>query len=170
MVLRVFMVLGVFSAAPSARADVVSMPPTDCPAGTLPATSHAGPHCSFAPPCSAADCGAGTTCTEVGFCVRDVPCGGLRAPDDRPCTEQHVGAACGALGHCADGETCVRHAACTATAAPPPASTPASTTTTAPAPSTAEPSGCSAGGAANGAWAWIAAPIALLLVRRRSRA
>lgn len=70
-------------APPDARADAVPGPPSDCPAGTQPATCHGGPHCLPTLCKTDADCGDLGPCRTQRMCVDTISCGGLR-PSDAP--------------------------------------------------------------------------------------
>lgn len=137
-----------------AHADVVMPPPASCPAGTTPATSHAGPHCGLAPPCDASSCAAGQRCAPVRLCVTSVHCGGWSVGDPN-CAERHVSAA-----EPCEGEW-IEHPACVADAAPepePPATTPSSSGGCA---------HCSARAGAGPAWGAFALVLLALVLRRR---
>lgn len=139
-----------------ARADVVMPPMARCPAGTTPATSHAGPHCGLAPPCEAASCAAGERCAPVRLCVTSVHCGGWSVGDPN-CAEQHV----------TDAEPCegewIEHPACIADAAPEPEPTPPTTSP----PAAGGCAHCSAGAGAGPSGVAFALVLLALALRRR---
>jgi hypothetical protein len=165
--------------AAGARADAIRPAPTDCPTGTLPRSSHAGPHCELAPPCAEGECGDDMACIEVGVCIREVECGGLRPPSAPPCSERHTAGQCDATGACPDGATCVRHPMCRprvlattphiappalVPSTPPPEPTPAPA---APAPAPEPAGGCSVSSGASVSPMILAAALALFLRRAR---
>jgi hypothetical protein len=102
----------------AARADALEPPPTDCPDGSLGASSRRGSHCEHAP-CDGACASASSVCStdEVAVCVEtlaftaeDVEQGPriVSVPAER---WQVVHGPCDASGACARG-SCVRHRAC----------------------------------------------------------
>lgn len=95
----------------AARADAVFPPPDTCPPGSVPSTSHAGPHCRPAAECVLSSmCGAGEACEAVGLCIEDVPCGGRLPPGDAGvCTEPHVVGTCSPSGACSVGSCELRN-------------------------------------------------------------
>lgn len=123
-----------------ALADEVPPPPADCPYGTQPDASHAGPHCALATPCTSDSCPGGMACMSSDYCVLDVPCGGLHGRGEPPCTEAHVTGVCGAAGACSGGAHCVHHPVCLYTSVPS-AAAPSEPASSEPAPSEPAPSG-----------------------------
>jgi hypothetical protein len=114
MVLALFSWLSILIHPAAGHADAVEGPPDNCPAGSDPATSHAGPHCRPRPSCMTdLTCDTGQACEEVRLCVVSVPCGGRGFPDSGPCFEPHVMGRCAADGSCAVG-TCLIQNACIA--------------------------------------------------------
>lgn len=55
----------------SARADAIDFPPDDCPRGSVPQASHAGPYCQPAVCASNSDCSGDpwARCAELGVCI-----------------------------------------------------------------------------------------------------
>lgn len=178
--IRAALVLALVASATTASADAIRPAPTDCPTGTVPRSSHSGPHCELGPPCTADACGDGMACVEVGFCIREVECGGLREPSAPACTERHTAGQCDSTGACPTDATCVRHSVCrpptlatTPHTAPPALVPPTPTTvapeTPAPAPTpAAEPAGgCSARSGTSVSPVILFAGLALFLRRAR---
>jgi hypothetical protein len=96
----------------AARADVVGNPPSSCPAGSIPRTSHAGPTCEPVEACATGGvCPDGRSCVPIRQCIEQRACGGLREPDSGPCFIQHVTGLCGSDGSCASG-TCTMRDVC----------------------------------------------------------
>lgn len=100
-------------AAAGVRADAVPPPPASCPPGSVPSTSHAGPHCRPAAECMlSATCAAGQACETIGLCIEEVPCGGRPLPIEAGvCTEPHVLGTCSATSACGAGR-CELHDVC----------------------------------------------------------
>lgn len=88
------------AAAPTAAlADVVGMPPTDCPAGTRGSSSHCGEYC-YAPRCSDdLDCEEGETCEVRELCVVTLRC----ESSGGPYSQEAVEGTCEGGGACSDG-------------------------------------------------------------------
>ena len=87
-----------------AHADVVGPPPSSCPVGSTPSSSHSGPLCRPEPVCLAdVMCGGGEACEEVRLCVVQVPCGGRIEPDAGPCFQDDVVGYCDGAGNCGTG-------------------------------------------------------------------
>ncbi|MDC0741386.1 hypothetical protein [Polyangium mundeleinium] len=97
----------VLFAAPPALADVVDLPPTNCPDGSEGATCHGGPHCAPRDCMTDADCKGGATCADRSFCMQEINCvGGWLNPDAAlPPLTPIVVEPCDAAGACATG-TC----------------------------------------------------------------
>ncbi len=91
-----------------AWADVVGLPPADCPAGSIGVASHAGPYCK-ADDCSAdaSRCTGGSRCQAKALCVVDIQ----GASNGGPFTVQSVVGFCSADGRCSEG-TCSTLSVC----------------------------------------------------------
>lgn len=181
--LLMFTLIGGAAFALPAHADDIAPPPADCPYGTRPESSHAGPHCALLPSCEAEGCPAGMACLPTRFCVRDVPCGGLRMAREGapPCTERHVLGTCEGDVACTGGATCEPHPICLytsipASAAAPHPSEPASPLEAAP-PEGVRSETATAGPESNGCHAaqtgslfpMVMLGLAIALLRRRGR-
>lgn len=146
ILLAAFLLASVTSVA---HADVVDPPPASCPTGSLPATSHTGPHC-VVDDCSLSSCSTGDTCEPVGLCLVQVPCGGRISPDAGPCLETHVVGLCSGEGTCSTG-TCSTRDVCVGPGEP----------------RTAGSCGCRAGRGGSSGAALAALGLATVLHRRR---
>jgi hypothetical protein len=91
-----------------AEADMVSPPPTDCPAGTIGATNHAGPHCL------PQSCGEGKACPAGQVCATQELCRVVRVFMNRTGDHQEevIAGAC-VNGQCPEG-TCRTERVCVA--------------------------------------------------------
>ena len=78
----VVLMLSVMLGVVRAQADVVGPPPTNCPPGSTPSSSHSGPLCAPTGACMTnADCTMGATCMEAFQCIETRSCGGRVPPD-----------------------------------------------------------------------------------------
>jgi MYXO-CTERM domain-containing protein len=131
----------------AARADAIGPPPTDCPPGSTPESSHAGSYC--APAVCDPSCPAGESCAPVRLCVvRDT----YRSRGGNDHMFVAVAGACDTSGSCAKG-TCETLQVCAKDAKP------------------KRGCGCEAAGAGHGSIAalgWLAL-LGVLGVRIRSR-
>jgi hypothetical protein len=161
-----------------AHADVVSPPPTDCPAGSEGNTCHGGPYCRPLICATDADCSDGKVCKDTSLCVSTINCAGLLPPDADPSQfdTDKVDVACPNGNECTGGATCKSLKVCVASSTGTTGSSGTSTggTSTGGASSGGEEiGGCScglvgrAGGVGAGALAILAAGASVL--RRRQR-
>jgi hypothetical protein len=89
----------------TAHADVVDMPPEDCPPGSMGQTGHSGTWCEATACDGDGACEEGT-CREYGLCVvvEERECGGQQPDTAEPCTfTVHE-----ALGPCDEPSDCDR--------------------------------------------------------------
>ena len=89
--------------APTARADVVSPAPNNCPSWTSPGTCHGGPHCRIKQCVDSSTCGSGEACQEHKVCVLKIDCSGHNPTPSWVSTAKGT---CGAGGSCDQGGTC----------------------------------------------------------------
>ena len=89
-----------------ASADVVNMPPEDCPPGAIGTSSHAGEWCKPNYCQSDTDCSDGNSCLEVPICVSrtEEPCGGIGADSGCTFTKTKVHDVCLESEACTTGE------------------------------------------------------------------
>jgi MYXO-CTERM domain-containing protein len=122
-----------FGLASHARADVVGPPPTDCPSGSVGASTHSGPYCAPADCHTDMDCTGGATCQPMAVCIAQQACGGNGSfvdvglyPDGGAipaCTVDAMHGFCGVGAICSMGGACPTRTVCYA---PPSATPPAS--------------------------------------------
>ena len=147
-----------------AAADVVQMPPSSCPDGSIARTGHVGPHCAPVSCTADADCPDGLQCRPAALCQEQVH----GASRGGPITVWSVTAPCGEGDFCVGGATCKKQSYCMEPETPTPAPT-----TTPPASTEAsdEPEGkpgCSAAGGGVGLLGLlVAVSLACALPRRR---
>lgn len=159
--------------AGEAAADVVMPEPEGCPAGTVGATCHGGPHCRPLTCTGDSDCQGGKVCQDLALCTGIVNCAGMIMPDEDPSKYDttKVISACDAGGACASG-TCTTLKVCAAPATPQPE--PAADAGGASVPgsgSAGKSSGCAAASdGALGAWLSLLGLLALLALAWTARA
>ncbi len=146
-----------------ASADVVQMPPDDCPEGSIGRSGHVGPHCQPAICSSDADCPGAEECRQAALCQQQQH----GASRGGPITVWTVTGPCRQDGSCADGGTCKPQSYCLPRAQPAQV-TPAPTEAT-PEPEAEEPSkpGCSTAGSAGWSGLGLLVMAAIGLRRRR---
>lgn len=97
--------------AADALADVVGPPPSTCPRGGEPESSHAGPYCAIKRCSSSTSCQDPETCRSEALCIVEIQGGSMGGPF----TVKSVVGSCDAQGRCSKG-SCETHQVC----APPP--------------------------------------------------
>ena len=90
-----------------ALADVVNMPPEDCPPGAVGTSGHTGEWCRPDSCESDEDCGGGDSCIEVSMCltISEESCGGMM-PETGTCTftKTEVHGICESENSCSQGD------------------------------------------------------------------
>lgn len=88
------------------RADAVEAPPTSCPRGSEPMSSHGGPHCAPTVCVSTSACSPAETqraCTSAGLCVETRTGYAMGGPFDFDAATSE----CATQVDCAPGSTCI---------------------------------------------------------------
>lgn len=106
--MRAFVLAFAFASAlaltSAARADVVDMPPTDCPAGSRGFTCHGGVGCAPVNCMLDSDCGTGEVCGLRSLCVGSIDCywSGTQSIVTGPCESSpcDVGTTCVNTRYC----------------------------------------------------------------------
>lgn len=98
--------LVVLLAPARARADAVPAPPSSCPTGGTPSTSHCGQTCRAVYCTADADCPQGRSCRELPLCIKTITCHSNWAIDGGVSYADTVTATC------ANGRDCAADAPC----------------------------------------------------------
>jgi hypothetical protein len=92
----------------AARADAIGPPPSRCPPGAIPESSHVGEYCYPGTCASNADCERGQICVQQPLCIE--PMTGYSRGG--PMTVDHVVTTCGPDGGCPPGAACQSELRC----------------------------------------------------------
>jgi hypothetical protein len=105
--LGVWLILVLATASPAA-ADVVGPPPDNCPNGSYPDSSHAGPTCWPTVCTSNNECTSGEVCVERALCIEPVQGWGRGGQF----TLDHAVTSCDGSGVCPPGASCMTNHRC----------------------------------------------------------